>query len=437
MKKKTLRRIIALAVSATILCCGCGGKSSVTDEKSSSNPNAEEPAPQESEEVTISLGIFEYSANSYPKELIKQFEKEHPGVTVECQDISSKDYQDKMSTMLASGDTVDIITVSDMSYFAQWVNQERLMPLDDYIAESGYDMSIYNGIEEAVKLNGNTYCVPFLSNSYVLFYNKDVFDEAGIAYPDNDMTWEEFRELARELTSESTFGAHFNDAIDIVLAPSIANGTHGTLVDGDYDKFLPYLQQVYDMQEEGTIMDYGTLKATAGFYPGYFYNRQMAMLYMGNWFLGRLNTDMEEYDFKWGMVYPPHAEGENAGETCVNMNGFAINKNSEHPDLAWEFIQMAGGETGANIMANLGYMPAYKTDEIVEIIASTPAFPDDDNSKESLQPKKATIVMPADTAVGEIQKVLLEELELARYKEQTPEEAVENMERRVAEIRNK
>lgn len=393
----------------------------------------------EDEQVTLSLGIFEYSANSYPKELIRQFEEEHPGVKIECQDISGNDYLDKMSTMLASGDTTDIITISDMSYYAQWIKQERLEPLDDYIADSGYDMSIYDGLEDALVLNDHTYGVPFLSNSYVLFYNKDLFDEAGLEYPSMDMTWEEFQDLAAKLTkgegANKTYGSFFNRPIDITLAPSIANGTHGTLMDGDYEKFLPYLQQVVDMQDAGTIMDYGTQQATNSFYPGYFYNEQMAMFYMGNWFLGRLTTDVNEYDFKWGMVYAPHAEGENAGETCVNINAFAINKNSEHKDLAWEFLEMAGGKTGADIMAGLGYMPAYKDDEIINTISSADTFPDDENSKESLRPKKATVVMSADENGGEIQQILFEELELVRYEEQTPEEAVEHMEERVAALR--
>ena len=60
--------------------------------------------------------------------------------------------------------------------------------------------------------NGKTYSLPYRNDWYVLYYNKDLFDAAGVEYPSNDMTWEEYYDLAAKMTSgegsSKVYGSH-------------------------------------------------------------------------------------------------------------------------------------------------------------------------------------------------------------------------------------
>ena len=78
--------------------------------------------------------------------------------------------------------------------------------MDDYINASGVDLAKYNGVTDQVTVDGSLYELPFRSDVWLVFYNKDIFDAAGIDYPTNDMTVEEYDKLARSL-ADDTFGS--------------------------------------------------------------------------------------------------------------------------------------------------------------------------------------------------------------------------------------
>ena len=75
------------------------------------------------------------------------------------------------------------------------------MPLDDMVKESGIDMAPYQGSDEGIRIGDQLYGLPFRNDYYVLYYNKTLFDKAGVEYPKHDMTWDEYRELAKKMTS--------------------------------------------------------------------------------------------------------------------------------------------------------------------------------------------------------------------------------------------
>ena len=85
------------------------------------------------------------------------------------------------------------LTIKDIPGYSNLINLEMLVPMNDILER---DTADFGGvIEQLTASDGSFYAVPFRSDFWVLFYNKDMFDEAGIEYPSNDMTMEDFDAL--------------------------------------------------------------------------------------------------------------------------------------------------------------------------------------------------------------------------------------------------
>ena len=93
-------------------------------------------------------------------------------------------------------------------------------------------------IEQLTTDDGNFYAVPFRSDFWVLYYNKDLFDAAGVEYPSNDLTMEDYDALARKMTSGSgdtkVYGCHYHTWRSAASLFSILDGKN-TIIDGTYD----------------------------------------------------------------------------------------------------------------------------------------------------------------------------------------------------------
>src|SRR5690606_29491001 len=102
-------------------------------------------------------------------------------------------------------------------------------------------------------------------------------------------------------------------------------------------------------------------------YSGVFLNEQIAMLPMGSWFaatiIARINEG--EADFNWGIAKFPHPEGVEAGTTAGTLTSLAINSNSANKDAAWDFVQFYAGAEGAQVLADLGNLPAIRNAEVL------------------------------------------------------------------------
>ena len=162
--------------------------------------------------------------------------------------------------------------------------------MNNYISADGVNLADYNGLTENFSFDGKQYALPARTDFYVMYYNKDIFDAAGVEYPSNDWTWEEFEETAKKLTSgegaNKTYGAFFHTWQACVENRGVQHGKN-TIMDYEngYDFFKPYYDMVIRMQDEGTVQDYGTLKTGNIHYSGPFAQGTVAMMPMGTWFM--------------------------------------------------------------------------------------------------------------------------------------------------------
>lgn len=295
------------------------------------------------------------------------------------------------------------------------MNKGVLECLDDYIARDNVELSGYNGLTDQLAVDGKLYQLPFRNDFWVIYYNKDVFDAAGIEYPTNDMTFDEYDALARSLTvdtpGQEVYGAHYHIWRSAVQLAGTLDGKH-TILDGEYNFLKPYYERVLAEQEDGVCQDYATLKTSNLHYSGAFSQGNIAMMNMGSWFIATMIEKVKSGEYadcaNWGIVKFPHAEGVEPGSTIATTTGLSVPVSAPHKDAAWEFVNFVCGEEGAAILAGTGNMPAFMTEDIAGIISSKEGFPEDENSREALQTANLYLEMPVSNKSSEIETVLNE-----------------------------
>lgn len=389
------------------------------------------------DQVNLRMTVWDLATTPYWQALVDAYQEQNPNVTVELIDIASAEYQDVVNVMLSGGDDVDVITVKDIPGYSAMLTRGQIIPLNDYIEAAEIDLSLYSGAAEELTYEDAIYALPFRSDIWILYYNKAIFDAAGLPYPTNDMTWDEFDALARQLASGSgadrIYGGHFHTWRSTVQLPTVQDGEN-TVIAEDYSFMAPMYNMVTALQADQIIMDYGELRAGSIHYSGVFKNGQVAMLPMGSWFIGSLIAaeNAGEFDFPWGVAAYPHPEGVEAGTTAGTLTSLAINAASQNQDAAFDFVQFYTGVEGAQILAELGNLPAIRTPEVLETFAAVPGVPAE--AQEALQTTTVRLELPMAPNVGAYEQILNEQHELIMTNSVSVEDGIAEINRRVAEL---
>ena len=437
MKKRVISTLIAVSMIVASL-AGCGSTAAeapaadaaatpaaaeetaaepAADEAKAEEPAAEAEATAADAPVTLKWALWDKDATVYYQPLIDGYTAAHPNVTIEMVDLGSTDYQTVLGTQLSGSDAdFDVVTIKDVPGLVTLANKGVLEPLDSLISQDGIDLSVYNGITDQVKVNDQLFELPFRRDIWVLYYNKDVFDKAGVDYPTNDMTWDEYDQLARKITDTTpgaeVYGAHYHTWRSTIQLMGVLDGKH-TIVDGTYEFTKPYYDMVLAQQKDGVCMDYATLKTQGLHYSAAFYQGNIGMMNMGSWFIPTLIEKVKDGEAaaaaNWGIVKYPHAEGVEPGSTLATITALAIPTSAPNKDVAWDFVKFVSGAEGAEIMAGTGNTPAMSSDAINAKIAEMDGFPDDPASKEALTATNAYLEMPANEKSSEIETVLNEQ----------------------------
>ncbi|MBO5500457.1 MAG: extracellular solute-binding protein, partial [Clostridia bacterium] len=279
------------------------------------------------------------------------------------------------------------------------------------------------------------YALPFRSDFWVLFYNKDLFDAAGVAYPTNDMTWDAYAQLAKDMTKEGQFGTHYHTWLSAVANWAVCDGVN-TLADGQYDDLAYFYKLYQDLEDAGACPAYNELKASGLHYSAAFANGNVAMMPMGYWYVSTLigyNND-GTCNFNWGITAVPHAEGVAAGSSFGNLTGVMVNAKSANKDLAWTYVSWLCGVEGSKATASTGTRPAWVSEDVATAMSTVAGFPTDDASKAALLPTYVAVEWPVVEKLSEIKPIVEEEHTLIMTREITIEEGIEEMNERVAEV---
>ncbi len=367
--KKLFAVLSVLMVAAIALVACQAATPAATEAPATEAPVATEAATEAPAlSGTIRVGTWDSADALQPfNESIASFEAAYPGVKIQLEDVP-QGYGDKLLAEFASGTAPDVFMVGDGDV-ANFSSKGVLEPLDPYISgEKGsdpLDTSIfYSAIADIGKVNGTTYLLTKDYSPLVIYYNKALFDAAGVAYPTNGWTWSDFVAAAQKLTVTDASGAITQWGVQLpdgwgdaywtrgILPIIYQNGgdiisADGTKASGymDSDATVAALQWYADLflteKVAPTNADVAALSGQDLFATG-----KVAMLWSGVWPLGEYSKNA---DLKIGTVGLPQGTVR-ANSIC--WSGFALYAKSENKDAAWAFLRWIGADKGAESFAD-------------------------------------------------------------------------------------
>ncbi|MBJ8325290.1 ABC transporter substrate-binding protein [Streptococcus pacificus] len=331
--------------------CGNSGSSS------SDNTN------NQSDKVEISYAIWDSGQEPGIRQIADKFEEENPNIKIDIQVVSWDAYWTMLEAGATGGSLPDTFWMHSNEIY-RYGSNEMLLDLTDYISKSdAIDLENYpEGLTQIYNINKKQYAVPKDYDTIGLWYNKKMFDEAGIAYPDDSWDWDTLKETAQKLTKSD--GSQYGFLAPLINQEGYYNFVYqngGTIITDDkvsgYDdpKSIEaldyYFSFVKDKISPAITEDQKRVEA--------FQNGQVAMALFGSWNLSgfasndyiRENTDV--------AVLPKAKDGTRS--TIFNGLGNAIAANTEHKDEAWKWVEFLGSKEGQEMQAELGVaISAYK-----------------------------------------------------------------------------
>ena len=317
-------------------------------------------------------------------------------------------------------------------------------PLDDLIAKYNVDMEgLFGNFAQNVVFDGKTYGIPARANAVMYLYNKNLFDAAGVPYPRDGWTWEEFLETAARLTSgegdSKVYGACTNAFKFTWVYPAITGGASYYNEEGlaniDHPDFVNALRDFHELEQKGYKPSYVSMVSRNSYISPEFLSGKCAIA-QGLGYVLRDMRDKERFpfDFEVGTVFPPVMhEGDSAKNTAVGVQFLAINPNSKHKEEAFQamvyYIQH-----GAQYIAPFNVPPVANPDEdtINAFIKDTPVSKEDAMRwfDPELNMNNVAIVGPAAT---EYWSILQEETDMFLAGGQDLETAIGNIKKRADE----
>ena len=454
MKKKKLAAVLMAGIMTCGVLAACGDTSSqnqggqstssqtaASDSAQASSAGGDNTSGSGTEVQELSVTTWDNDNSPQFQAIIDAYEAKNSNVKIKIIDTSADEYNNSLGISLSAAQPdPDVIWVKDMGSMLQMADKEQLLPIDDFIARDGLDLSIYKGAAEQLMYNDKAYALPYRNDWYVLYYNKDLFDAANVEYPSNDMTWEEYYELAAKMTSgegsSKVYGTHNHTWQALVTNWAVQDGQN-TVVEKDYSFMKSWYEEALALQDNGYIQDYSTLKTANIHYSSVFKNQQCAMMPMGTWFIATMMQSQAEGEtnFNWGIATIPHSKDTEAGYTVGALTPVAISAYTDQADLAWDFIKFASSEEAAEILAQQGVFTGIPSDAALKTIASAEYFPEGDSNVEALNYVHYSFDRPLDPKIEEIRTVLDEVHEMIMIHSYSVDEGIQELTERVAEIK--
>lgn len=286
------------------------------------------------------------------------------------------EYYQKVVSQMAAGNSPDIGRIAE-SYMPTLISKGQVVALTEYI-KNDFDMSQYyeKTFENSAYVDGHYYGVPSGLNNYLMYYNKDLFDEAGIPYPsadwDNPSSFEEIAEMARKLTKETENGKQFGFytgpyMAEIGMFSTSLGGNNVFDANGNPSINDETSKQVYrwfdGMLREDQSMPRPTDTAIMSAFD-MFTNGRLAMIVDGTWWLGSIGA-IE--GFNVGIAAVPGAE-DGSAYTSQFVDSFVIYEGCENKDAAWKAIKAIVSQEGFEALAatGVGGTPVHK--EVVNAV---------------------------------------------------------------------
>lgn len=320
---------------------------------------------QPEKDVTITFTNFSASGGNEEnlQKMYEIFHAKNPNITVEIETIGFNDYFTQMQTRVAGGTAPDSFELN-IENFAAYASKGVLKEIKD-VDLSGINPTALS----AFNMNGKQYGLPGSFSNVVLVYNKDLFDQAGVAYPTTDWTWKDAQVAAEAITAlgDNTFGIFAPISYNEFYKVSAQFG--GSLFNEDKTAFTvntpENIAAVKNMVERVTVSHVQPNREEQGGMGDWdwFMSGKLGMIPTGIWSFA---TFTENCDFNWDITVEP---GEVKKATHFFSNAIVLNDKSsdEKAAAAAKWITfLASDPEAATIRINAGWeLPAITDQEVL------------------------------------------------------------------------
>ena len=345
MIQKIAALVLVLAMVFTLVACGGGGN---TDATGGNNNNGKTT-------VITFAGWGSLAEKKIFTAMIDKFEETHPGVKVNYQHIpgTQEDYLVKLVSLLAANKMPDVFYIHSDEFYS-WVDAGRLENLTPYMNASAtaketkiWDKSLqifrYDAATKQVGVDsGDLYGLPKDLGPWAMVYNKTLFEAKGVALPDPEkpMTWSEFVEVGRKLTSGSGINKVFGVANYTLEAAVWSNGADflnedHTKVTVDTPEFAQAMQWVSDLALVEGISPTPEEDSASGWFSRWV-NGKVGMAWMGPWDQA---TFWDSVSFEWDIMPTPVSDNTGKGVSWLASAALCVSATSKEKQLAYELAE--------------------------------------------------------------------------------------------------
>lgn len=349
MIRSGIGRAAAVGVVVATAVAGLSACSSGTDEGSGGGGG----------DVTITYGMWDQDQKPTMEKIIAAFTKSHPNIKVELQITPYKEYFTKLQTSVSGGAAPDVFWMNGPN-FQLYASNGVLAPLDGTdLKGSDYPQ----GLVDLYTYDGKLYGAPKDFDTIALWYNKDLFDAAGVDYPQEGWTWDDMKATAAKLTdpAKGQYGiaaaqyGQENYYDSIAQAGGEVINAAGTKTGYDTPEALAGITLWTDLIKDGSSPTAQQMTDTS---PGdMFVSGKVAMLQNGSW---AAHTYAENADIADKVDVAPLPAGAAGNQSVIHGLANVANAKSSHLDAAKEFAAFASGAEASDIMADAGtVIPAF------------------------------------------------------------------------------
>jgi multiple sugar transport system substrate-binding protein len=373
-------RLLAVIGAVALVAAACGG-STGTPSGAAPTASAGAPASQSGStpstapsdagytgpEATISYSIWGDPAEIKSQQaVVDAFHVANPKITVKVTVSDWDTYWDKLQTGIAGGDAPDVFAM-DGPLFPDYQSRDVLLDMKPFIDRDGYDLGQL--ADQAVgdfTTSDGQFGLPRDLNVIALFYNKAMFDAAGVAHPDETWDWAKLVEAAHKLTLDTNtdgkpeqwgFYTETSDMENYWSSLVWQNGGDILAADGKStvlgsDQAVGGIQFLQDLIWKEKVMPDPALFAETG---DAFEQGKAAMEANGSW----LVPTHEAAGISLGIA--PLPKGPAGQATSINPTGAVIYAKTKSPDAAWEFVKyLASPPAQTKLMELRASLPANK-----------------------------------------------------------------------------
>lgn len=345
------RRIAALCMCAvmTASLAACGG---------SGDKGTSEGGKDKGDKLSVM--IWDNYQEPGLKDIIADFTEE-TGIEAELQVVQWNEYWTLLEAGAQGGEMPDVFWMHS-NESQRYMSNEILLDLTDKAGESDLvDMSKYpEEIKELYTYDGKVYGIPKDIDTIALWYNKTMFDEAGVAYPDESWTWDTVVESAKKLTKEdgSQYGIAIRNDNNQEAYYNIVYDMGGEIISDDkktsgYDdpNTIKAMQYIEKLIQDGSMPSMETMSENN---PDILLKSgKSAMSFHGSWMVSTFKQ--EDYiKENCDCALMPMDADSGRRVSIYNGLGWAAAANGDNTENAWKLIEYLGSEKAQQKQAELG-----------------------------------------------------------------------------------